>query len=121
MIYYKYQREEMRMGELTDANVRNIIRSELGSLAGEVKRDIAKLEGRIHDLQAMQADVQRTLRDVEQLMSQTKSVTNLTGALSQMQLAIEEIRVRAKRSEETSRYTAGYVAMRLKERYDKNY
>lgn len=109
------------MGQLTDGNVRDIVRSELNSLSGDIKRELSKVDSRIQDLRAMQSDVQRTIREVEQLMSQTRSITNISNVLSQIQLSLDEIRVRAKRSEESSRYTAGYVAMRLKERYDKKY
>lgn len=109
------------MGQLTDANVRDIVRSEVHSAMGDIKRDLAKIESRLHDLQAMQSDVQRTLHDVGALASQTKGLSNLSATLSQINFAVDEMRARVKRAEETSRYTAGYVAMRLKERYDKQY
>lgn len=109
------------MGQLTDGNVRDIVRSELNGLSGDIRRELSQLERRIQDLHTIQTDIQRTIRDVEQMMSQTRNITNLSSVLSQLQLSLDEIRVRAKRSEESSRYTAGYVAMRLKERYDKKY
>ena len=109
------------MGQVTEAAVRDIVRSEVNSAMSDVKRDIAKLESRMRDLHAVQADVQRTIHDIGTLSSQTKGVANLSSAVSQISLAVDEIRARVKRSEETSRYTAGYVAMRLKERYDKQY
>ncbi|HTK39906.1 MAG TPA: hypothetical protein VL362_03500 [Patescibacteria group bacterium] len=109
------------MGQLTDASVRDIIRSEVHSAVGDVRRELSRIDNHIQDLRVIQADVQRAVRDMEQLLAQTKNLTKLSGLLSQLQLSIDDIRIRAKRSEETSRYTAGYVAMRLRERYDKKY
>lgn len=109
------------MGQVTDTTVRDIVRAEVQSAMNDVKRDIAKLETRLRDLHATQADVQRALHETKAHSSQTNGVANLSSTLSQISLAVDEIRARVKRSEETSRYTAGYVAMRLKERYDKNY
>lgn len=109
------------MADLTDANVRAIVHAEVGSMAADMRRELSEVKGRINELHSIQADVQRAVRDVEQLMSQTKSVANISTVLSQISIAIDEIRSRTKHAEETSRYTAGYVAMRLKERYEKQY
>ena len=109
------------MSDLTDSSVRAIVHAEVQSIESDIRRDLAEIKNRIQDLHSIQADVQRTVRDVEQLMSQTKNVAGISSLLSQINLSIDEIRTRTKHAEETSRYTAGYVAMRLKERYDKQY
>ncbi len=109
------------MGQLTDSHVRDIVRSEVHTLSNDIRRDIAKLESRLQDMHALQSDVQRTLHDIEQVMGQTKNIASVSSVLSQLQLSIDDIRARVKQAEESNRYTAGYVAMRLKERYEKHY
>lgn len=109
------------MGQISDSTIRDIVRAEVSSMAGDIKREIGKLDNRIQTLHALQSDIQRTIHDIEQVMGQTKNIASLSSLISQMQISIDEIRVRAKHSEESSRYTAGYVAMRLKERYDQQY
>lgn len=109
------------MGQLTDSSIRDIVRAEVHAMAGDIRRDLGRIENRIQDLLAIQADVQRTIRDIDQVMGQAKNIASLSSIVSNLQLSIDEIRVRVKHSEESSRYTAGYVAMRLKERYDKQY
>lgn len=109
------------MSQISDSSIRDIVRAEVNSMAGDVKREISKLESRIQSLHSVQSEIHRKVNDIEQALGQTRSIASLASLISQMQLSIDEIRVRTKHSEESSRYTAGYVAMRLKERYDKQY
>lgn len=109
------------MADLNESTVRSIIRAEIGSLASDIRRDITKLESRISELHSLQSDVHRTLSSVDKLLSQTTAIANVARGLQNIQLTMDELRTRAQHTEESSRYTAGYVAMRLKERYEKPY
>lgn len=56
------------------------------------------------EISTVHSDVKRLSREVERLRT-----------------TVEDLKLKVQRVEDSSKYTAGYVAMRLKERYDKSY
>ncbi len=86
------------MADLTDSNVRSIVRDELRDVANTLKH----LEHSLSSLEAKLHDFQRLMHDVQALDHNLK-----------------DMHARIKHGEEMSQYTAGYVAMRLKEKYDR--
>ncbi len=109
------------MSDLTEAAVRGVVGGGVTTLQGDIRRlesAIAKIEGRLGDLHHLQSEMHRMVSDVTRLQDQLRNMPSLYQWSQHVQVTIEEIRARAQRAEESARYTAGYVAMRLKERYD---
>ena len=109
------------MSDISEANIRSIVRSEMNAVADSIKREISRLDSKLSEIHSVQGDVHRSLYSVERVMSQTSSIPNLSKSLHDINVNLESIRLRVKHAEDLSQYTAGYVAMRLKERYDKSY
>lgn len=109
------------MSDLTEASIRGAVRSELAALQADMRRfddALVRIDARLNELQSMYGDVRRALGDMIRVQDQLKNMPTLYQSVQQVHAAIDEIRARAQRVEESARYTAGYVAMRLKERYD---
>lgn len=110
------------MSDLTEATVRGVVRSEMANLQNDIKRLeglVLRVEARLNELQTVQSEVHRMVSGVTQLQDQLRNVPLLSQSVQHIQTAIDEVRTRAQHAEESARYTAGYVAMRLKERYEK--
>jgi t-SNARE complex subunit (syntaxin) len=111
------------MSELTDSKVQSIVRSELSNIHQDVKRIdslLSRIEDKLNDLRNVQTEVHQAVMDINQLQQQTRNIpNNLNQTVTSIQQAIEDIKSRTQRAEESSKYTAGYVAMRLKERYER--
>lgn len=109
------------MSDLTESTVRGIVRGEVAGLQGEIKRlegTLGRINSRLGELHSVQNEVHRMVSDVARMQDQIRTVPGFQPLLQQMRTTIDELRVRVQRTEESARYTAGYVAMRLKERYD---
>lgn len=109
------------MSNLTEAMIRGVVHTEIMNLQSDVKRlegAIARIDGRLGELHTLQSEMHRMVSGVAQLQDQLRNVPTLGQAVQHIQAVVDEVRGRAQRAEESARYTAGYVAMRLKERYD---
>ncbi len=109
------------MSDLTEATVRGAVRAEIANVQGDIKRlegMVNRIEARLNELQTVQSEVHRMVSDVTRLQEQLRNVPTLGQAVQHIQTIVDEVRSRVQHTEESSRYTAGYVAMRLKERYD---
>lgn len=89
------------MADLTDASVRGIVRDELR----DVKNDLKSL--------------QHSISTIESRLSELRDVGSLAQTMQSAERRLHDIETRVKHAEEMSQYTAGYVAMRLKEKYDR--
>lgn len=110
------------MSDLSESAVQSIVRGEVSSLRGEVKRlesSISKIEARLNELHSLQNDIHATVIEIMRMHDQMKGVANITQAVHQTRALVEEVKIRVQHVEESARYTAGYVAMRLKERYER--
>ncbi len=109
------------MSDLTEATVRGVVRSELANVQNDIKRLeglVSRVETRLNELHTVQNEVHRMVSDVTRLQDQLRNVPALGQSIQRVQTVVDEIRTRAQHAEESARYTAGYVAMRLKERYE---
>lgn len=109
------------MSDLTEAIARGVVHTEVANLQGDIRRlegAIERTMARLNELHSLQSEVHRMVSDVTRLQDQLRNVPMLGQSIQRLQAVVDEVRTRAQHTEESSRYTAGYVAMRLKERYD---
>lgn len=110
------------MPTLSDAQVRTIVRDELRDVHGAIAKlqaEIGKLEARLAPLSVIEQELHRLEPNVRSLSQHAYNIAGVADAVQTISQHVDIIHNRVKHAEELSQYTAGYVAMMLKERHER--
>lgn len=111
------------MADINEASIQRAVQAAVTNLSNDLKRvenQVSRLESAMHDFHTLQREIHQMISNIQQLQNQTRNLPpNLAQDIQQIHHAVEEVRIRSQHAEESSKYTAGYVALRLKERFDK--
>ena len=112
------------MATLTDKEVRTVVRDEIREVKNELHQLhqlLSRIDSKLESVSNLQHEIEKLDINIRQLQGHSDNKDAISTHLQSIDRALNDIQIRVRHSEEMSQYTAGYVAMKLRQKYDREH